>query len=73
MTSDRTKDELKQVADHAKGALLATLRAARSALDAAIDRIDAEEKAADTAAGTAEGAPAQADGGERPPSGEPAA
>lgn len=72
MTSDRTKDELKQVADHAKGALLATLRAARSALDAAIERLDAEP--GDTPpAGDDAPSPGTAGSDARPPSEGPAA
>lgn len=52
-----TKDELRNAGAHAKEALRATLLAARSALDAAIRRLDDEEPAGDAAGGTPADAP----------------
>jgi hypothetical protein len=61
---DRTREELREAGDHAKRALLATLKAARSALDAAIDRLDDERPSGEHAVdgGPADGAPPPNDG-----------
>lgn len=55
---DSTRDDLREARDHAKHALRATLKAARNALDAAIERLDEEPDGKTTA---------DAQAGESPP------
>ena len=45
MADTTAKEELHKAKDHAKDALLATLKAARGALDTAIQRLDDDAKA----------------------------
>ena len=52
MDTNSAKDELRNAADHAKEALRATLLAARSALDLAIQKLDERDSSGGDASGT---------------------
>ena len=60
MTDTNAKDELRNAGTHAKEALRATLLAARSALDAAIRRLDDDDASGQPASDTNGAAPADA-------------